>query len=696
MSKDDGESLMLCSRVTPGAHSREAASRFDLEFEGISKCTLRTPPASTSQRPGIGVVVGPSGSGKTSLLRRMAHTIDDGRVICEWRDGPSDDDLLQCPRVVDEFTSSMDRVSAKMAAVRLREWFADNDGWTTLIVASAHEDILPFIRPAWVWFTKTAEMVDGDRIPRVRVCREGEGNLAHPSDRPLRGCGIGEESIVYSVDPGGNVRVGNTVCGRVCPNGRWEIDEDRAMFGPPDGHDVRDWAVRPVNGIRPRQTHDALWERLACDAPAFRIGVVVLGAETGARLTVDDIVSVCPQYASVDGSTRTWDPMRCVMDQMEGCTTNDRVDRLICAGLSSVPSWFRPYHVLSNGERQRVDVAMDVRTRGVVGGVGTLVDPMSARSMAACIGAYVRASGIHHTVVLTTHADVAAYIRADWAYSTDEGVLRDGPLSPLTPLTVAVHPNAYEMRAQWNDRTVVDMPSGRMQVLVQRCSRTMWTRFREHHYLSDHLMISSRCYLGSIDGVACAFVAVAASPGLPWGPTKANPRTAKRHAPGKARWREARLVVMPEFQGLGVGKLVSETVARIFVSSGHQYYSRTSHPKLTRSRTRSDMWTPYGTSAKVRRRTEWPSNSYAEKGTRRAAHHGSERACCSFQFVGTRLDDRLDFRAIDGDLEGVCAACDTVTLRTAKQCGNCGAEISDAGAVKRRPAGMGAWSLQPS
>jgi GNAT superfamily N-acetyltransferase len=248
-------------------------------------------------------------------------------------------------------------------------------------------------------------------------------------------------------------------------------------------------------------------------------------------------------------------------------------------------------------------------------------------------------------------------------------------------MRVWVHPNAREMRAQWSDRKSYHPSAGDAPttlLVVQRCAQCLWNQFKDHHYLTSKLMISSRCYIGSIDGIPCGFVAAAASPGMPWSPTKANPNLAHRHAPGKSRWRESRLVVLPEYQNLGVGRLLSETVASIYVSAGHQYYSRTAHPKLTRSRMRaSSSWHPTGTVTKVRKRTEWPSNTYHSSHTRRVRMKQDTRPCHTFQYTGTPLDGRYVFRRIDHESEGVCPACNTIvtTTRDVVSCANCRAVL---------------------
>lgn len=55
-------------------------------------------------------------------------------------------------------------------------------------------------------------------------------------------------------------------------------------------------------------------------------------------------------------------------------------------------------------------------------------------------------------------------------------------------------------------------------------------------------------------------------------------------------YRESRLVVLPEWQGVGFGKALSEGVAKLYISQNKRYSSTTSHPGMIKSRDESDVW----------------------------------------------------------------------------------------------------------
>ena len=126
-SPDTPSSMTMTSQVSLGTHSKRVARLFDIDFDGTTQYTTVLPPSSVAHRPGIGMIVGPSGTGKTTLLRWVAALkgVSEEDVV-EWRDGPS---AHACPRIVDEFTSNMDRICGKGASVLLRARFDQDSEW---------------------------------------------------------------------------------------------------------------------------------------------------------------------------------------------------------------------------------------------------------------------------------------------------------------------------------------------------------------------------------------------------------------------------------------------------------------------------------------------------------------------------------------------------------------------------------------
>jgi ABC-type transport system involved in cytochrome c biogenesis ATPase subunit/GNAT superfamily N-acetyltransferase len=402
-----------------------------------------------------------------------------------------------------------------------------------------------------------------------------------------------------------------------------------------------------------------------------------------------------PQHRRLAGGG--WQRQRAIVDQV-GKTVEEATQRLMAVGLDSIPAWLRPHHVLSNGEQRRADLAQGLRSRMVIEDFTAAIDRPSAQSMAAAAGRYIRSAGLQGVVAVASHADIVPFLQPDWVWYMDSGTVERQV--PRFRLRTFLHPNIDEQAAQWTQRAPLLLPQQPLRLtgggpnwqragdyatqelaaplprtppppgdreltlVVQRCPRSAWELFKRHHYLSEKLVTAARCFVGSIDGKPCAFVAAAPSPGLPWGPTKGWPKRARRHTPGRPRWRESRLVVLPSHQGMGVGSRMSEAVADTFVRQGHQYWSRTSHPKLVAARQRSERWYETLCSGATNRVTEWPGADGGNK-----CQKDDRRVGYSFEYTGTPLAERYAFRPAAAG-EGRCNACN-VLVRRQRRCPNC-------------------------
>jgi GNAT superfamily N-acetyltransferase len=89
--------------------------------------------------------------------------------------------------------------------------------------------------------------------------------------------------------------------------------------------------------------------------------------------------------------------------------------------------------------------------------------------------------------------------------------------------------------------------------------------FRQYHYLNGSLGAGVRCYCAEYKDKPVAFVAVV-------------------HTRMKTNYfRVSRLVVLPDYQGIGIGKKLLNFVAELYTSQTHlPFYLVTSNPQLIR------------------------------------------------------------------------------------------------------------------
>ena len=115
-----------------------------------------------------------------------------------------------------------------------------------------------------------------------------------------------------------------------------------------------------------------------------------------------------------------------------------------------------------------------------------------------------------------------------------------------------------------------------IQLTVRRVEPSVWRSmgFAKEHYLTAELNKSCKCLLFEWDGVPIGFAGILNTPrkGIPYGCSI------------------SRIVILPDYQGLGIGKKLLEQMTYLYASKGATMYIRTSHIKLANALLNSKEW----------------------------------------------------------------------------------------------------------
>lgn len=89
-------------------------------------------------------------------------------------------------------------------------------------------------------------------------------------------------------------------------------------------------------------------------------------------------------------------------------------------GFGSVPSWLKPYSVLSNGEKMRVDIARSILEKDfiVFDEFTSVVDREVAKVASMAVSKAIRKQN-KKFIAVTCHYDVIDYLEPDWIFNTD-------------------------------------------------------------------------------------------------------------------------------------------------------------------------------------------------------------------------------------------------------------------------------------
>lgn len=123
-------------------------------------------------------------------------------------------------------------------------------------------------------------------------------------------------------------------------------------------------------------------------------------------------------------ATHSWDPNKSIISHFKD--PDDGINKLSAVGLNSIPSWYKSYDVLSNGERFRADLSRLIEDGVVIDEFSSVVDRNVAKASSMSLSKYIKRNNIKNVVISTCHEDVLDWLEPDWVINTNNGEVYDG------------------------------------------------------------------------------------------------------------------------------------------------------------------------------------------------------------------------------------------------------------------------------
>lgn len=111
-----------------------------------------------------------------------------------------------------------------------------------------------------------------------------------------------------------------------------------------------------------------------------------------------------------------------VIDDMPQNVSVDEISKAFYSvGFGSVPSWLKPYNVLSNGEKMRVDLARSILEDDFVvfDEFTSVVDRQVAQTACIAINKAIKKMK-KKFIAVSCHSDILEWLQPDWVFNTDE------------------------------------------------------------------------------------------------------------------------------------------------------------------------------------------------------------------------------------------------------------------------------------
>lgn len=243
-----------------------------------------------------------------------------------------------------------------------------------------------------------------------------------------------------------------------------------------------------------------------------------------------------------------------ILDDMpESASVEDITKTFNSVGFSSPPSWLKPYSVLSNGQKMRVDLANALLKDDeliVFDEFTSVVDRNVAK-----IGSYAMQKAIRKSdkqfIAVTCHHDVQDWLLPDWVFNTDS-------------MTFQI------LGGQKKNR-----PKVKFEIFKTR-DKSIWRIFAKHHYLSHSHNNAANTYVAYVNEQIAGFISILHLPNK-------KPNLKKVH----------RLVILPDYQGIGIGGRLLDFIANKYTEDNFVFGITTSAPSLIFSLKRHRNWKCY-------------------------------------------------------------------------------------------------------
>lgn len=147
----------------------------------------------------------------------------------------------------------------------------------------------------------------------------------------------------------------------------------------------------------------------------WQIGVIVGPSGTGKSTIAQKLFG--DKFVNNDYKSKS------VVDDMPKDSSIEEIGKMFYAvGFGSTPSWLKPYSVLSNGEKMRVDLANAMLKSDfcVFDEFTSVVDRNVAQTMCIATNKFIKHHPTKKFVAVSCHYDILDWLQPDWYFDTGQ------------------------------------------------------------------------------------------------------------------------------------------------------------------------------------------------------------------------------------------------------------------------------------
>jgi len=276
----------------------------------------------------------------------------------------------------------------------------------------------------------------------------------------------------------------------------------------------------------------------------WNVGLIV-GASGSGKTTIAK--EVFKDYDLFKGFE--WKESSILDDFDEKFSAKELTEILSKVGFSSPPDWLKPFSVLSNGQKMRVELArliLECDKPFIYDEFTSVVDRQVAKIGSAAIQKFVRKKD-KKFIAVSCHYDIAEWLEPDWVYDVNKMEFID-------------------------TRGLLRRPD--IKVDIRKATQDEWSIFKKFHYLTATHNKAAHKYIAEIKGEAVGWVSVIHFP----------------HPKVKNMKKIHRVVIKPDYQGVGLGSKLIKVIAEMYSADNFRISITTGAPSFIYSLMTSKSW----------------------------------------------------------------------------------------------------------
>lgn len=273
----------------------------------------------------------------------------------------------------------------------------------------------------------------------------------------------------------------------------------------------------------------------------WNIGLIVGASGTG-KITIAK--KIFKEFKFFDGFE--WKG-KSIIDDFGDKSAKEITEILSKVGFASPPDWLKPFSVLSNGQKMRAELARLILTETkpfIFDEFTSVVDRQVACIGSSAIQKFIRKQD-KQFIALTCHYDIEEWLEPDWVFDCNKMEFYRGNLR-----------------------------KPEIKCVIRNAKQSEWKQFMEFHYLSHDHNNAAHKYICEIGGQPVAWCSILHFP----------------HPHVKNMKRIHRIVVKPDYQGIGIGVKFMTEISKKYKKQKMRIALVTSSPAFIHGLQKSKNW----------------------------------------------------------------------------------------------------------